>query len=575
MNDAPKIKIYECLDALKMNTHFPRIRESLFGMLKEQVGDRVCSMDQFGSITYLNKALLFKSIGIVPKVKTEQEARQVAGELITQWNKRIATNPYFVKVGFPEFIPKSRLTLMPKVSQTMNPTNKKFDHYVVFFTFSVPASGAASSGLTSTGSSRVYDATMEIRLNGEGSLVGLYYNWHPIAGALTTEKYSIFFQENARGSGAAPDPDAESAQLVYRYSHERGLLLPYYLGFVGLDSFFIPASKYSDHSTLDTASSPLSIASDQWIKSDYNEILTRVSQFELAVALSDFDPRKVEGWVDFKKGGQYYDPSKWYNYKAYEQPTFNLSTVHLLEPIEGYVFYRTRAGERLFELVEGHTRNGRKYFPEANLIRQMLNEVGSYLDLKNSSMGLNWYGNFDFAYDGSKCVILVRVKFEYMFGVTKNQGLLIKKRVFESIAKFWTASGYGLVRLSGNNREFLPIYVYCQEVNDNASHKIIKVFPSIHRENVGSIEIQIDQFSTEKTIAHEFGHVFGLADEYEETEDTLEVYFYSSNDSRYYSDKAALMNSGLELRDRYFEHYLEAVRTFDVSSTYAIGRLSP
>lgn len=62
---------------------------------------------------------------------------------------------------------------------------------------------------------------------------------------------------------------------------------------------------------------------------------------------------------------------------------------------------------------------------------------------------------------------------------------------------------------------------------------------------------------SENTIAHGFGHVLGLYDEYDGG--FIENHMFWHDDGSHQKDTTALMNSGTQLRKRYFKPFLNAV----------------
>lgn len=573
MNETTDIKIYKVVSVADMLQHYASFRQLLFGMSKDNIGDFSCSMNEFGTITYLNRAKLFAKFGSADKL-TEADAKSLALEFIDRFNKKVADSPYFQKVKFPAFIQKQ--FLKPSViTKAVNPFTNKFDHYVVTHSFIVRP-------LSTQDNVPVFDATVEFRIDGNKNLIGFYYKWRPILSSFTAKRYKIYLQENQPSS--VPDVPLEEPQLGYKFEENKDLLLPYYLGISKAQSFFIPASEYSDKSSSSTTKSPLSISSDKWIKSDYNEILKKERVFEIAVALNNDDPNKVEGWADFKKGGQYYNPFKWYNYRANEQPGKpNLNTIsqgqqETLGEISGYVFYNTETGKKLWDILSLSKQFNTKYNPPEHLIRQMLSEAKKVLFVANTQLGKLIVGNFDFTYDGYKCYILVRFKFKLDDDVDKAIEPQMRERLFNAVARFWTNTGYGLVRDNNSKKDFLPIFIYLQEVADEKSvHKIAHIQNYVSLTSGREIvldEINIMPTSTENTLGHEFGHVLGNYDEYDPPT-RWEKYVGTKLwiEEQYKDDKTALMNEGTELRDRYFEHYKNAIQEFDATCNYQLGRL--
>jgi hypothetical protein len=69
--------------------------------------------------------------------------------------------------------------------------------------------------------------------------------------------------------------------------------------------------------------------------------------------------------------------------------------------------------------------------------------------------------------------------------------------------------------------------------------------------------MNLSMATTDETMAHEFGHVLGLYDEYDGGFFENRAFWH---DNAHQSDTNAIMNSGTELRDRYFEHYRNRVQ---------------
>jgi hypothetical protein len=112
---------------------------------------------------------------------------------------------------------------------------------------------------------------------------------------------------------------------------------------------------------------------------------------------------------------------------------------------------------------------------------------------------------------------------------------------------------------TGNGAKFdIPINIRCNEVIDNSYHKVVDVTKESRRAKVID-EMNIYLGNSETTIAHEFGHVLGLDDEYDGG--WLENIMFWHDDGSHQSDENALMNSGSQMRDRYFMLYKDAVES--------------
>jgi hypothetical protein len=181
-----------------------------------------------------------------------------------------------------------------------------------------------------------------------------------------------------------------------------------------------------------------------------------------------------------------------------------------------------------------------------------------YFERRNTELDMLSVGNFDFLFDGSTIEITVRVKFLFEDSIAEQDRIEFRERFNRAIQSYWINSGYGLNCTGSCTQAYIPININLIEVTDESYHKLIDVEGGSRRENVIS-DINLHLNSTERTIAHEFGHVLGLYDEY--NGGWFENHMFWHDNGQYQSDTSALMNVGNQLRDRYFEHFQSAAQS--------------
>jgi hypothetical protein len=186
------------------------------------------------------------------------------------------------------------------------------------------------------------------------------------------------------------------------------------------------------------------------------------------------------------------------------------------------------------------------------------------------------HGNFDVEYLPDQAIVLTtfRAKYEFEQGIPVTFQQEMKKGMLRAIEN-WSNSG---VYLWTSNSEALNevIEFRFRLVESTTYNKIIDVYKDSMRPYVfRDLNISIDWRFDIKTLTHELGHVFGNYDEYggEGILGWIERRMWW-HDNDHLDDHEALMNSGLEFRTRYFDHYQAWVNEHfaRLGISYALGQ---
>lgn len=203
-------------------------------------------------------------------------------------------------------------------------------------------------------------------------------------------------------------------------------------------------------------------------------------------------------------------------------------------------------------------------------LRRALAQLGIVEPVRETDTQLGGlvFGNFDFAYTGGGVTITVRLKFEFRDDVPAAERAPTKTRFMDAVRRTWQHPPFAL-RAEGPcpNRD-VPITINAVESATNP-HKVVDVTNDARREHV-IFEVNVSKHTTDATMAHEFGHVLGLCDEYHGG--WLEnMMFWHENRV---DDPQAIMNMGTEHRPRYFENIRQRVQaTAPPGCVYHIVRI--
>ena len=173
---------------------------------------------------------------------------------------------------------------------------------------------------------------------------------------------------------------------------------------------------------------------------------------------------------------------------------------------------------------------------------------------EDTELGGLMFGNFDFEYGGPAVTITVRLKFDFRSDVPEAERDPFKTRFLDAVKNTWHSPPFGLHGEGPCPNPDVSITINAVE-SDSDPHKVVDVTNDKRRPHVID-EVNVHKNLDDTTIAHEFGHVLGLCDEYHGG--WLEnLMFWHENRV---DDPTSIMNTGTEHRPRYFENIRQRVQ---------------
>ncbi len=184
-------------------------------------------------------------------------------------------------------------------------------------------------------------------------------------------------------------------------------------------------------------------------------------------------------------------------------------------------------------------------------------------------------GNFDFHFRNCGILVWVWLKFKFTKDISATEQVDFKKRFLNAIHSKWAHSGYSLAGTENCPCGRIPIEIHAEENTRSFYHKLVDVERKTDLERRPKVisDINVNLYSDDLTLAHEFGHVLGLYDEYDGGF-FENIMFWHENPPG--GDPGALMSTGTDLRPRYFEHYRREVqKTAPKGCNYTISSPVP
>ena len=188
-------------------------------------------------------------------------------------------------------------------------------------------------------------------------------------------------------------------------------------------------------------------------------------------------------------------------------------------------------------------------------LQRALGQIGIAPTIREqeTELGGLMFGNFDFEYAGGKVTITVRLKFLFRDDVPEAERDPFKQRFLTAARATWANPPFGLHGEGPTPNPDVPVEIRAVE-DDGNPHKVVDVTEEERREHVID-EVNVSKHTTDTTIAHEFGHVLGLCDEYDGGLENLMFWHENRAD-----DPSGIMNMGTGHRARYFENIRQRVQ---------------